>query len=361
MEIRFVKEVQGDAIAVMASEGGVLTARGQDFDQKSGQAMTRAIAAAKFTGAAGQVLEIFAPQGLDAARLLVVGVGPLEKLEPIGIERWAGAAVRRVLTTCESLALVADAPGAAVAESAARAGTGARLAAYRFDKHRTKLKPEQKIALKTVSIVVDGAAAAQSRFEPLSHVTEGVVLARDLVSEPPNILYPATFAERIKELEKVGVEVEVLGRADLEKLGMGALLGVGQGSDRETMLVTMSYRGARAKGAPPLALVGKGVTFDTGGISLKPGAGMDEMKGDMGGAAAVVGAMRAIAGRKARANVVGIVGWSRICQTARRNAPATSSPRCPAKRSKCSIPTRKAVWCWLMRFGMRRKSLHRPQ
>jgi leucyl aminopeptidase len=138
-------------------------------------------------------------------------------------------------------------------------------------------------------------------------VADGVTLARDLVNEPPNVIYPAAYAEKVKELSKLGLEIEVLGEAQMKKLGMHALLGVGQGSENESKMVIMKWNGGE-KGEKPLAFVGKGVTFDTGGISLKPGQGMDEMKGDMGGSAAVVGLMAALAGRKAKANVVGVIG-----------------------------------------------------
>ncbi len=309
MDVKFVKESKGDTIALMASEGGVLTTRGQEFDQKSGGQIARAATAARFTGAPGQVLEVLAPHGLDASRLLVIGLGALDKLEPIGIERWAGQAVRRTLTTAEKLILYAEAMACAPpAEAAARAGAGARLASYRFDRYRTKLKPDQKVSLQSIEVITDAPAAAQTRYEPMSHVVDGVLLARDLVNEPPNVLYPEEFAQRVKVLESFGVEIQVLDEEEMRRLGLNALLGVGQGSVRDSRLVVMNYRGARAKGAQPLALVGKGVTFDTGGISIKPAGAMDEMKGDMGGAAAVVGAMRAIAGRKARANVVGVIG-----------------------------------------------------
>ncbi|MGE0594795.1 MAG: leucyl aminopeptidase, partial [Hyphomonadaceae bacterium] len=179
---------------------------------------------------------------------------------------------------------------------------------YRFDTYRTKLKPEQKPTLTSVQIAMDGAAAARARADKDAAVADGVFFARDLVSEPPNVLYPESYADRLKaELEPLGVEVSVLDTEAMEKLGMGALLGVAQGSARPGRLVTMNWQGMTSKRARPMALVGKGVTFDTGGISLKPGAGMDEMRGDMGGSAAVAGAMKALAGRKAKANVVGIV------------------------------------------------------
>jgi leucyl aminopeptidase len=218
--------------------------------------------------------------------------------------------VRRLLTWgVERISLLPDGfKGVPAAEAAARSAVGSRLAAYRFDKYRTKLKAEQKPTLNEVLVVTEAPAAAQARYEKEGATVEGVLLARDLVNEPANILFPSEFANRIKELQNLGVEVEVLGAAELSKLGMNALLGVGRGSRRETQLVTMSWRGARAKTAQPVALIGKGVTFDTGGISIKPATGMEEMKGDMGGAAAVVGAMKTLAQRKARANVVGLVG-----------------------------------------------------
>jgi leucyl aminopeptidase len=266
--------------------------------------------ASRFTGAAGQVLEILAPANLEFPRLLVIGVGAPDKAEALTVERWAAHAVRRTNTTgAETLVLHAEGVGAvAAAEAAARAAMGARLAAYRFDRYKTKVKPDQKPSLKEVAIVTEGAAAAKGKHDALAALADGVYFARDLVSEPPNVLHPPSFADRLKTLESLGVEVTVLDVAEMQKLGMGALLGVGQGSIRESRLVVMSWKGAKNKAAQPICFVGKGVTFDTGGISLKPGAGMDEMKGDMGGAAAVSGAMMALAKRKAKANVIGIVG-----------------------------------------------------
>ncbi|MEQ1492213.1 MAG: leucyl aminopeptidase, partial [Terricaulis sp.] len=221
---------------------------------------------------------------------------------------WAGHAVKRVLTSgAEKLVLQPDAlPSVSKAEAGSHAAMGARLAAYRFDTYRTKLKPDQKPSLTTVEIAMDGPAAAKARAEKDAAIVEGVFFARDLVSEPPNVLYPESFAERLRDLETIGCEVDILEPETMERLGMGALLGVAMGSSRPGRLVSIKWNGG-SKGAKPVALVGKGVTFDTGGISLKPGAGMDEMKGDMGGAAAVAGAMKAIALRKAKANVVGVV------------------------------------------------------
>ncbi|MBC7769928.1 MAG: leucyl aminopeptidase [Phycisphaerales bacterium] len=309
MDIRFVSAGGGDVVAIMASEGGELLDAGKALDTASGGRIARAMKAARFTGAAGQVADILAPDGVDYGRVLVIGVGKADAADAMAVERWAGHAVKRTLTSgVEKLVLQPDSlPAVSKAEAGAHAAMGARLASYRFDTYRTKLKPDQKPALQVVEILMDGTAAAKARAEKDEAVVEGVFFARDLVSEPPNILYPESFAERLRDLETIGVEVEILEPAAMERLGMGALLGVAQGSARGGRLVTMRWNGASSKKSKPIALVGKGVTFDTGGISLKPGAGMDEMKGDMGGAAAVAGAMKAIALRKAKANVVGIV------------------------------------------------------
>jgi leucyl aminopeptidase len=308
MDIRFVTAGSGEVVAVMATEGGELLGAGKALDSASGGRIAKAMKAAGFKGGAGQVVDVLAPDGVDFSRVLVIGVGKAEAADGMGVERWAGHAVKRTLTAVEKLVLQPDAlPGVAIAEAGAHAAMGARLASYRFDTYRTKLKPEQKPTLQAVEIVLEHTAAAKARAEVDAAIVEGVFFARDLVSEPPNVLYPESFAERLRDLETIGVEVEILEPAAMEKLGMGALLGVAQGSARPARLVAMKWNGSSMKKAKPFAIVGKGVTFDTGGISLKPGAGMDEMKGDMGGAAAVAGAMKAIALRKAKANVVGIV------------------------------------------------------
>ncbi len=308
MEIRFVNEAKAQALAVMAGDGAALTPAGAALDGKLGGALVRAMAASRFTGAIGQIVEVLGASA-ESTRVLVIGCGALDRLDPQTVERFAAHAVKRTaLTGAERLALFPETlGGVTAAEAAARAAMGARLGAYRFDRYRTRMKPDQKPSLIEVQIVTEGLAAAQARYEVDSPVVEGALWARDLVSEPPNVLHPEEFARRAAELEKLGVEVEVLGEEQLEKLGAHALLSVGRGSARQSQLVSLFWRGARAKTAQPLCLVGKGVTFDTGGISLKPGAAMDEMKGDMAGAAAVVATIRALATRKARANVVGVV------------------------------------------------------
>ena len=217
------------------------------------------------------------------------------------MQRLGGKAIAGVMKKASSVAIVAP-DGAA-----ARLAFGAIQRSYTFTKYMKKAEADQLPQLKTITIVTseEGAEAA---YAPLGELYAGVKLARDLVTEPPNVLYPESYAELCRdELTGLGVEVEVLGEAEMEKLGMHMMLGVGQGSVRESKTVIMRWSGGK-DGDRPLALVGKGVTFDTGGISLKPGANMDEMKMDMGGSAAVGGAMRAFAGRKAKCNVVGLIG-----------------------------------------------------
>lgn len=305
MQIKFSAEPAGDAIAYLAYEGEKGVEFASDLEKAAEAAIRRAISAASFKGASGQVIEILAPDFSDATRVLVVGVGKKAAVTELAWQKAAGALVKRLLTGgAKSLAIV-GAPDRGVA---AQLAFGARLAAYRFDHYRLHLKPEKKPTLAHVSVVTESAAGARSDFAPLAAKAEGVELARNLVSEPPNVLHPETYAERIQELSELGLDIEVLDVAAMTKLGMGSLLGVGQGSVRGSRLVVMKWMGGKDKKAPPVAFVGKGVTFDTGGISLKPGPGMQDMKGDMGGSAAVVGAMMALAKRKAKANVVGLVG-----------------------------------------------------
>ncbi len=294
------------AVAALAFEGGQLSSSAEALDMASAGAVRRAIAASRFTGKAGQTLDLLAPPGVVASRLLLVGGGARDSFDAAGAETFAAVAYQALkLSGADTVSVLLM--GYPV-EHAAQAAFGARLAAYRFDRYRTRDSEDKTPSIETVSIACDEPKVAKKTFAELSAVAEGVTLARDLVSEPANILYPEEFARRMQKLEKLGLEVEVLGEKEMKKLGMGALLGVGQGSEFESQLVVMQWNGAKDKTAPPIAFVGKGVTFDTGGVSLKPADGMEDMKGDMGGAAAVAGLMCALAGRKAKVNAIGILG-----------------------------------------------------
>jgi leucyl aminopeptidase len=262
--------------------------------------------ATRYTGAKGQTLDLLSPEGGQAARLVVVGAGKADAFDALGAEHAAAGAYHAVkLSGLETLRVEL---GEASAELCAHAALGVRLASYRFDKYRTKEPAEKKPSIAKTQIVTAEVDAALAAFAPLAALADAVAFTRDLVSEPANVLYPAEFARRVKALETLGLEVEVLGEPEMHKLGMGALLGVGQGSVRESQLAVIRWNGAKDKTAQPIAFIGKGVCFDTGGISLKPAENMEDMKWDMGGAGAVAGLMHALAGRKAKVNAVGILG-----------------------------------------------------
>ena len=269
-------------------------------------AAAQAAAASRFTGAKGQTLDILAPAGVDAARLVLVGAGKPEAYDALGAEHAAASAYNAVKLSGLTTLRVELPNGGGV--NAARAALGVRLAAYRFDKYRTKEAAEKKPSITRTQVATTKVDEAIADFAPLAALADAMSFTRDLVSEPPNVLYPVEYARRVKALESLGLEVEVLGEPEMLKLGMGSLLGVGQGSIRESQLVVMRWNGAADKAAQPIAFVGKGVCFDTGGISIKPADGMEDMKWDMAGSAAVVGLMHVLAGRKAKVNVVAIVG-----------------------------------------------------
>jgi leucyl aminopeptidase len=314
MKISFAKPSlpSEGAVAVGVLEGKVLTPSAAKLDAEMSGGISRAIAASKFEGKKDQTLLILAPAGVTVTRVLLVGLGKADAIDAAAAQSFGGTVVAQLLASGEhAVAIACDAiDGASIdpVTFAANAGFGVRLRAYRFDKYMTKEKKEDKPSLKKAILLVDDHGDAKAAFGPLDKVADGVILTRDVVSEPANVITPETLAEEAKKLEELGVEVEVLGEKQMRKLGMGALLGVGQGSDRESQLVVMRWLGGDDKDAAPVAFIGKGVTFDSGGISIKPGAGMEEMKWDMAGAGAVIGAMKALAGRKAKANVVGVVG-----------------------------------------------------
>ncbi len=266
--------------------------------------------ASNFRGAQRTALDILAPAGLDASRLVVVGVAPGKDNAALDFVMLGGFVFGKV-TGAQGVEIAFEAPagtwdGAAAADFA----LGLRLRGYRFDKYKTRKKEAEDENSQAPEFVIGlgHAAAARAASHDRFAVAEGVELARNLVNEPPNVLFPAEFADRAKALDKLGVEVSVLDEKAMGKLGMNALLGVGRGSSRDSRLVTLRWNGARSKRAKPIVIVGKGVCFDSGGISIKPSSGMEDMKGDMGGAACVVGLLDTLATRKAKANVVGVIG-----------------------------------------------------
>src|SRR5579859_5662919 len=268
-----------------------------------------AAATNRFKGKNGSVLDILAPQGLKAKRLIVVGVGKPSELKGHDFLKLGGIIAGKLKPGREGVGVLAELPkGVMTADQAAAVASGVRLRAYKFDRYKTKKKEGEESALRAdVSIAVGDPTAARKAFAPSAHIVDGVITARDLVNEPPNVLFPAEFARRAGQLRKLGVAVDILDVNAMKKLGMGALLGVAQGSSQPGRTVIMRWNGGK-RGDQPIAFVGKGVCFDTGGISIKPAGSMEDMKGDMGGAACVVGLMQALAARKAKANVVGAIG-----------------------------------------------------
>jgi leucyl aminopeptidase len=269
----------------------------------------RAAATNQFKGKSGSVLDLLEPEGIKIQRLIVVGLGKASELKEKDFLKFGGALAGKLNAASEAVTVVAELPERAMTstESAAIA-TGIRLRAYKFDRYKTKKKDGEDGALHAdVALAVDDVGVTRKAFVPSGAIVDGVILARDLVNEPPNVLYPEEFARRAGRLRKLGVEIEVLDVKAMTKLGMGALLGVAQGSVRPGRTVIMRWNGGK-RGERPVAFVGKGVCFDTGGISIKGAASMEDMKGDMGGAACVVGLMHALAARKARVNAVGAIG-----------------------------------------------------
>jgi len=309
MNITFTKiaiPAQG-AVVLAVGEGARLGPAGAALDKTTGGALTRAMKAADFVGKREKSLTIVVPGGTKLSRVVLVGVGEVKSVDAMAAER-LGALMFDAATADASAAIVLDVfDGVKAGLVAAYIAGGVLQKSYRFAKYRTKEEGESKPKLASVAIQTGAAAEAKRLFTDVAAVADGIVLARDLISEPPNVIYPESFAARAKELAEDGIKVEILGEAAMKKLGMGSLLGVGQGSERESQLLVMRWDGG-AKSAAPLAIVGKGVCFDTGGISLKTPPGMWDMKWDMAGAGVVVGLMRTLARRKARVNVVGLCG-----------------------------------------------------
>ena len=310
MKISFQRPApsKSSTIVVLMAEGEGLKGAALQLNVQTAGQIERAIKTAKFEGKKDQSLALVAPfKGLD--HLILVGMGKLDDLVSRDLE-YLGGTIMGLLQACKTkTAIIVNVPEAmkalAKGEAPALLASGAMLRNYYFDAYKSKKKdPPVLISLEVQTVV---APAARKAFESLTAIAEGNHFARDLVNEPANILTPAEFANRTRVLSKLGVKVDILTPVQMKKLGMNALLGVAQGSPFEARLVVMRWDGGKA-GDKPLAFVGKGVTFDTGGISIKPASGMEDMKGDMGGAACVVGLMHALAKRKARVNVIGAIG-----------------------------------------------------
>jgi leucyl aminopeptidase len=294
----------GSAVVFVGADGRP-TARVADLmGEELARAIARAATIERFKGKSGTALILLSPlAGLD--KLLVIGTA--SEGEPLEATLLGGQVAGKIGSG--PAAVMFDIPGLETTPGyAADFALGARLSAYKFERYKTKKEPEEENAGELALDICTSVGPDAAKLEAVAATVDGVNLARDLVNEPPNVLHPEEFARRCEALRQLGAEVEVLDKARLEAIGMRTLLAVNQGSVREPRVVIMRWNGAAEKDAAPLAFVGKGVCFDTGGISIKPGGGMEDMKGDMGGAAAVTGLMHVLAARKAKINVVGAIG-----------------------------------------------------
>lgn len=305
---------ESGTLVVLAAADRALGATGAEVDRRAGGALTRALGAAGESFKRGQTIELLYPAGLALERVVVLGLGKPDDATPLEIEGLGGTLVTRLkaLRVAEASIAVESVAGLTLAPArvAALLAGGAALRVYRFDKYQTQKNQDDESGGEVAALIFRLAEpdAAANAWAGAEAVARGVAHARDLVSEPANVLSPESFAEECRKLgDAVGLEVEILGPAEMRELGMRALLGVSQGSAREPRVAVMRWDGG-PDGAPPVALIGKGVCFDSGGLSLKPAGGMEEMKWDMGGAGAVFGAMEALARRGAKTNVVGVLG-----------------------------------------------------
>jgi leucyl aminopeptidase len=315
MKIDFVAKPAANAavLVVLIAEGGKLGSRGGALDKALAGALQRSLSLPRFKGKKGEIADIIVPAGTSARRVILLGLGAAQDIDALALREAGGSLAAHLLAEFEGSAtiLVDQVMGGKMdeAQTAGELALGASLRNYRFDRFLTKPKADKAPALSGLALVVGKPAAAQKISDRLQALANGVNLARDLTNEPPNELYPESFVARAKALSKLGVKVEALNEKEMAKLGLNALLSVGKGSANPPRLLVLQYHGAPTKkGDGPLAFVGKGVCFDSGGLCIKRSGGMYEMKGDMAGGAAVVGLIRALAERKAKVNVVGVVG-----------------------------------------------------
>jgi len=306
-----------ETAALMVTDGATLPSTAERIDRQVHGALRRAATAAEFTGKMRATIEVLGTTGAEARRFILAGAGKTDDAKDLDWYRLGGVIYAAITSRATAAAsIVVEAADGISAEAVATIAAGAKLRAYSFRKYLTREHAEANgngaATVRTpprLTVHCPDPEAAERAFTRLDAVANGVYLARDLVNEPANALGPVEFAERLAALDVPGLDIEVMGMKELREHKMGALLAVGQGSVRESRVVVMQWNGAkRARNKAPVCFVGKGVCFDTGGISMKPAAGMEDMKGDMGGAACVAGLMLGLAKRRASVNAVGLVG-----------------------------------------------------
>ncbi len=312
MEIQFHKHPHDESATIVVGcfEDKKLTGDAKKIDDRFGGLLTKSLKHSKFKGSKGQTMSLTLPGNGEVPRILIVGFGKSEDLNASTLNTVGGSIYAALAATPDTHAEIylsaSDLSSFTQADAGAEIAMGIQLRSWQCKEFKTNVKAEDKPSLQKVSMIT--AIESSGIYDSLKNVAEGVFFTRRMVTYPPNILYPETFANHLKEnLEPLGVKVEILDKSEIEKLGMGALLGVNQGSIREPRVVVMQWLGD-TKDAQPVAFIGKGVTFDSGGISLKPANGMEDMKYDMAGAGVVGGLMKALAARKAKVNAIGVVG-----------------------------------------------------
>ena len=280
-----------------------LTPAAAALDKKTGGLVTRAMGSSRFKGRKDDLLDIVAPKGVPVARVVLVGLGKAEQVDALRLQALGGTIVAYLNRIGESAAALpvenlAGAPLEAP-EMAANIAYGARLRAYRFDKYRTREKEEQKPSLKGLNLLVTDVAEARKAFASYDRIADAIYVTRDLVSEPPNVIYPETLADRCKRLSASASRSRCSTKSRWRSSAWARCSASARAaSARRASWSCNGTARPKAKDKRPIAFFGKGVTFDTGGISIKPAAGMEDMKWDMGGAGAVIGLMEALAGRK---------------------------------------------------------------
>ncbi|MBB95547.1 MAG: leucyl aminopeptidase [Rhodobacteraceae bacterium] len=305
-----IMETATGRVAIIVSPDGKFDVAGRRANRLTRGAVARLVESDSFAKiGAGKTVTLAWPAGMAAEALdILVLPRQVSALEA----RKAGAMLGK-LKGSKPLAIMAGSH-----RKAAEIALGAQLRAYAFTEHKTGADTDAEMS--GVDVYLGKPEEAEAEFGPLSAIAEGAFFTRDLTNEPANVLTTTEFANRLDEMREIGLEVEVLDEDELAELGMRTLLSVGHGSDSPSKVVVMQWKGG-TEGEAPLALVGKGVVFDTGGISLKPAAGMEDMTMDMGGAGVVAGTMKALALRKAKANVVGLVGLVENMPSARATRP----------------------------------------
>ena len=315
MRVTFARPILNrlGAYVVFVTDGGKMSESANQLNKATKGSLKRALKSSRFNGAEGQTLVVLGPEGVSAKQILLLGIGRPDRVSALVAQSLGGAIYRALAASGlkSSSVLVDNIPGVKIsnADFAANIAYGCHLRSYRFNKYKTQEKSKDNPSLTSLAVMLKDVKGARRNFAPLRSVADGVFFTRDLVSEPANVIYPISFVARLRSLPKLGVKIQVLDEKKMKKLGMGALLGVAQGSANAPRMVAMEWNGApKSKETRPIAFVGKGVTFDTGGISIKPAGGMEDMKWDMGGAGVVSGVMHALASRKAKVNAVGILG-----------------------------------------------------